>query len=374
MGATYLPSDLTDTGSFMVTNTGSVAGSASVDIAAPESWASGLPIRVWPTTAGACNVATPPGSAVSGTWADPPALTPSLAAGASVTYCVRTTIVDWMPLATAGGSRQANPVITVSLSADGWAATAPTATHVQRTAGMYPLTANFFNATLSRWFTVRANADTGYCLDVNASGGAGTGVLSWGCHANSNQRWEFVPVSGTNQSLVTIRPRHAMTTRLADSGPGVVIQTSASTTAQRWYVQAIDANRFQLVNQATGLCLGLSTSQGASAMVACSSASAQLRFQREPLTFGQSGDTLTLSFNSTVTGGTLQRCNNAACTSPTNVATIANMATSISFSRDAQVPSGTRIFRIIDGSSNVLWNGIQLRRNGSTVTAIAGIG
>ena len=44
------------------------------------------------------------------------------------------------------------------------------------------------------------------------------------------------------------------------------------------------------------------------------------------------------------------------------------------FARTIITNNSTQTFRIIDGSSNVLWDGIQLRRNGNTVTAVAGIG
>lgn len=376
MGATYLPSNLTDTGSFTVTNTGGVNGTATVTIAAPQAWASGLPIRVWPTSAAACNATNPPGSALSGTWAAPPAITPTLNAGASTTYCVRTTIPDWRDLTSASGSQQANPVIGVTLNAAGWVASAPSASHVQQTAGMYPLTTGFFDASRSRWFTVRADANSGYCLDVNGSGGAGSAAIAYGCHNDSNQRWEFVPVSGGDQSLVSIRPRHAMGTRLTYSGTNAVTQNTASTTAQRWYVQEPASGRFQLVSAATGLCLSLPTTSTANAtMVGCDTAGARLRVEREPLTFAQSGANVVLTFGgSNVPAGTLQRCTNTSCSSTAFVATISSGATSVTFARTTITNNSTQTFRIIDSSSNVLWDGIQLRRSGTVVTAVAGIG
>lgn len=378
MGAKYLPSELTKTGSFTVTNTGSVPGTATITMAAPESWASNLAIRVWPTSAGACNLASPPSSALSGSWAVPPALTPALAAGASVTYCVRTTIADWTTLIAASGSRQANPVINVSLDASGWVATAPSASHVQQTAGMYPLTNNFFDPTLSRWYTVRADADTDYCLDVSRNGGAGTAVIGYGCHANSNQRWEFLPVANGDQWLVSVRPRHAMSTRVTYSGANAVVQNAANTAAQRWYVQTRGSNRYQLVNAATGLCLSLPTTANANAaMVACDSASALLRFVREPLTYGSTSTTITLTFGgANMPAGTLQRCTNASCTTWANIADIADGATNVAFARnDTNLPNNTTsTYRIIDDSSNVLWDGIRLRRRNATVTPVGGIG
>ncbi|MFT4134893.1 RICIN domain-containing protein [Microbacterium sp.] len=379
MGAKYLPSDLTETGSFTVTNTGSVGGTAAVTIAAPESWASGLPIRVWPTTAAACSATSPPDSALSGTWAAPPAISTTLAAGASIVYCVRTIIPDWKALTSTGGSQQANPAIAVSLSADGWVASATGSTHVQQTAGMYPLTTGFFDSSLSRWFTVRANANTGFCLDVSGSGGTGAAAIAWGCHSNSNQRWEFVPVSGSDQSLVTIKPRHAPGIRVTYSGTSAIMQTAASTTAQQWYVQQIDATRYQLVSAATGLCLGLATTAGTQAtMVDCDATSAQLRFEREPLTFGAVLTSVTLTFGgSSMPAGTLQRCTNTACSTYTAAATISSSSSSVTFTANSStMPNNTTsTYRIVDSSSNVLWDGIQLRRSGTTtITAVAGIG
>lgn len=380
MGATYLPSNLSDTGSFTVTNTGAVNGTAVVTIAAPESWASGLPIRVWPTTAAACNATNPPGSALSGTWAAPPALSPTLATGASVTYCVRTTIPDWKTLTSADGSQQANPEISVSLTAAGWVATAASATHRQRTAGMYPLTGTFFDPTKSRWFTVRADADTGFCLDVSGSGGSGAAVIAYGCHSDSNQRWEFLPVSGDVQSLVTIRPRHAMGTRVSYSGANAITANAASSTSQQWYVQRIDTTRSQLVSAATGLCLGLPTSTAANAtMVTCDSASARLRFEREPLSFSQSANTLTLRWDTNVSSRKLQyrSCTVLGVCSWVDVTASAISATSVSFSRNTYTPDGTTTFRIVENTlvnPDVYWDGIQLSRSGNTVAAVAGIG
>lgn len=385
MGATYLPSNLTSTASFTVGNTGSIAGTATVTIAAPEAWAGGLPIRVWPSAPAACTAAANvPGTALSGTWAAPPALSATLAAGANITFCVRTTISDWTTITSANGMQQANPAINVSLDASGWIATANTATNVQQTAGMYNLTPSFFDPSLSRWFTIRANANTNNCLDVSGSGSSGTDVLSYSCHLNSNQRWEFLPVSGGAQNLVTIRPRHSLGTRLTYNGTNARIMNTASGTAQQWYVQQTDTGRFQLVSAATGLCISMSSSSGPIAtMVACNSASAQLVFDREPLvydgTFGSwiTGHRIQFSFDgSNLPASALERCTNApSCTAWTNVATIASGSTTVSFAAGSFTDN---TYRIVSGGV-VLWDGIRLSCsgdfwNGYTCTALAGFG
>lgn len=385
MGATYLPSNLTSTASFTVSNTGSIAGTATVTIAAPEAWASGLPIRVWPSAPAACTAAASiPGTALSGTWAAPPAISATLNAGASTSFCVRTIISDWTTITSSNGTQFANPVINVSLNASGWIATATTATHVQQTAGMYNLTPNFFDPSLSRWFTIRANANNSNCLDVSGSGGSGADVLSYSCHLNSNQRWEFLPVAGGVQNLVTIRPRHATGTRLTYNGTNARIMNTASGAAQQWFVQQTDTGRFQLVSAATGLCLSMSSSSGPIAtMVACNSASAQLVFEREPLVYDGSfgswitGRTIQLSFDgSNLPVSTLERCTNApSCTTWVTQATISSGSTTVSFGASSFT---NNTYRIVSGGV-VLWDGIRLSCSGDawggyTCTTLAGFG
>ena len=190
LSATYLPSSLTSTAPFTVTNTGQIAGTATVQISGSGALAAALPITVWPVTSAAncTTAANVPAGAVTGTWGSPPALTPTLAVGASVIYCVRTTAPDWKTLTSPTGTQSTQPQLNVSLNADGWVATAPTAQHTQQTAGMFPITTSFFDPALAHWFTLRSRAATGICLDVNSGGGSGSGVISWGCHTSYNQR------------------------------------------------------------------------------------------------------------------------------------------------------------------------------------------
>lgn len=382
----YLPSSLTSTRSFTVANNSTIAGTATVSIATSEAGASSLPITVWRYTSGTCTDATSvPGSGVTtGTWGSTTITLTNLGAGQSATLCVRTSIPDWKTITTTSGGRTVNPVLSVSLNAQGWVATAPTATNIQRTAGMYPLTANFFDATKSSWFTVKSLA-TGLCLDVAGSGGSGTRAISWNCHQDSNQRWQFLPVSGTVQNLVTIRPRHQPGTRLTYTSTGVQqIATNTSSTAQQWYVQN-SGTFYQLVSAVTGMCLGLHTASTDVDMnvVDCDDARAQLTFNREPLTMTWettgwifTTTTVTLSFNSTVTttGMTLQK--RTGTNSWSTVTAIDTGDTSVSFNRTQIAESGTTEFRIVfAGTSDVAYGNILLSRSsGNGVAASGGIG
>lgn len=302
---TYTPSSLSSTRTFTVTNTSAITGTATANLSTPESYASNLTLRVWPVASvGACT-ATPPGSGVTtGTWSSL-TLTATLAAGASQTYCALTTIADWKTVTTPTGTATVNPVATISVDASGWAASAPTATHIQRTAGMFPvITAPLVDPSLaSSWFTIRNAANTGYCLDDKASGSAGTWVITWGCHTGANQRWQFVPVTSSDPSLVTIRPRSAPTTRLQTSAAGAVtIETAAGSTTQQWYVQNVSTGNspvYQLVSASTGRCLPLGTASVDTAplqTVTCDAAAAQLSFPRDTLSFSSSGATATITW------------------------------------------------------------------------------
>lgn len=298
---TYLPSSLTATRVFTITNGSTISGTATAAIVSPEAYASKLGVQIWQVaSAAACTAATtvPTSGVTTGTWAS---ITPTVTLAASATgyLCARTSIADWKTTTDPAGGQSVNPVLSVSLSAQGWTATAPTATHVQRTAGMYPLASSFFDPSLSStWFTIRNASSTGYCLDVNGSGGSGTTVLTWGCHSDANQRWQFTPVSGTDQSFVTIRPRHASATRLQTSSAGALtIQTATGGADQQWYVQQVSASRYQLVSALNGLCVALGTSNsGQISTVTCDTASAQLSFQRESLTFSSSGSMATVTW------------------------------------------------------------------------------
>ncbi|MFS2279883.1 RICIN domain-containing protein [Microbacterium sp. OR21] len=384
----HLPSSAgVSTRSFTVTNGSAISGTATVSITSSEQYAANFAVSVWRPASGGCTDATalPTSGVTTGTWASvKPTLT--LNAGATATVCVRTTVPDWKTITDPAGGRTFNPQLNVSLNAQGWVATAPVATHEQHTAGMYPLTGNFFDPALSSWHTIRSRAANGVCLDASGSGGANTNVISWACHAESNQRWQFVPVSSGDQSFVTVRPRHAPSTRLTQTVAGVQqIAASASSDAQRWYVQNA-GSFYQLVSAVDGMCLGMNTTSGntATKVVECDQPAAQLTLQREPLTMSTATSgwwpftvtTVTLDFNSriTTTGMQLQK---KTSTGWKDVVSIEAKASpdSVSFNRDHISNNGTTEFRIVfAGSEDVAYGNILLSRtSGNGVASSGGI-
>ncbi len=373
----YLPSSAqSNTRSFTVTNGSNVSGTATVSITSSEQYAANFPVSVWRLDSGACTDATPlPTSGVTtGTWGS---VTPTLTLKDSVTatMCVRTTLPDWKSITDPSGGRTFTPMLSVSLNAQGWVATTPIAKHTQRTAGMYPLTTNFFDPAASPWFTIRDKATGSLCLDVAGAGGSGTRVISWNCHQDSNQQWQFVPVNANDQSFVTIRPRHAPGTRLTYTTSGIQqVAADASTATQRWYVQR-SGEMFQLVSAATGKCVGMGTSSVNADMsvVDCDDARAQLTFtQRRTLTLSTSAGDPTLNFSTpSVSDMTLQK---GAGQSWVEVAGVPANAKSVTFRRQEIPQKGSAEFRIVDAASaDVVYGGIVLARDGSTVTVVKGV-
>ncbi|MEJ6553836.1 RICIN domain-containing protein [Microbacterium esteraromaticum] len=370
----YLPSSLTSTRSFTVTNNSTIAGAATVTIATSETGAADLPLTVWQYTSGTCTESTDvPSGATTGTWGS---TTMPLALGTDsqskvAKLCVRTSIPDWKAITAASGGRTVNPVLSVSLNADGWVATAPTATAKQITAGMYPLDRNFFDRKLSSWFTIHDKSTGALCLDVAGSGGSGTRTISYACHKQPNQMWQFVPAG--EPGLVTIQPSHAVNTNLAlarDNTTGQDVQritTGTASTAQ-WYVQKSDTF-YQLVSKANGKCLRMSSAADNLDVfvVNCDEPQAQLAFQPVVTVPSRFRASLRFAFVAT-TPMKLQKKNNNG--NWTDEASISSGAESVDFSLGLWE---TAEFRVVTANgSEVVYGGIRLQRGLFEYTPLAG--
>lgn len=318
--ATYINTHtrLTATGSFTVTNNGSVAGTATSRISATGTIAPQMPLSIWPAaSAGVCTPsATIPGSAVSGTWASAAVAGTPLAAGASQTFCVRTDVpvAQRNTLATASGTATVAGTLNVSLAATGtgWTAAAAPATAHQTTQAIYPLDPVLAPATDSRWHAFRSAGNSNACLDVSSSGGPGTTVISGTCAVNAggytgpSQFWQVIPVNESNRTLVTLRPRHAPATRLAVDGTRRQVTATASptSTSQQWHVQRGPNSAVQFVSAVDGRCLSLPSTTGAGSLstVDCTNpASVLVAPERKPLDF-TSGALLGAGFHTLIVG------------------------------------------------------------------------
>ncbi len=393
MSAVFQNHALTATASFTVSNTGQTDGQASIAIVASGTLAANLPLRAWPVSnPAACTAATTmPSNAASGTWANFALSTPvPLTAGASVTYCVRTTAVSRQSIAHANGTQSASPQLTVTFDdVDGWQGVrtlTPTTSHSTELIYPYPPvdSVNYVQTNRSNWFVIGRNASSGLCLDVSGNGGAGTRSITWDCHNNPNQRWEIVPVGSAEPSLVRIRPKHGpgLGTRLSASTSHAVTIANydANATTQLWEFQRISNTTFQLVAHGSGRCLAM---HGASEDVQlvtepCSTATAGrnnqvLRLTREPLT-ATNGTNVVFSFGTTTGSDSyrLQRWTGSAWTDQGSAS--GTGATSVQIARTSIPNNATSQWRIvINGTSTVVYDNITLTRSGTTVSSSSGL-
>ncbi|WP_072314827.1 RICIN domain-containing protein [Agrococcus sp. Marseille-P2731] len=320
LGATFINThtSLTTTGSFTVTNSGGVAGVASTTITSADARAAQLALRIWPVAStAACTAATAvPVTAGTGTWASTTVAGTSLAAGASQVLCVRTTlpVSQRNALASTTGTTSVAANLNVSLvgTGTGWTAASAPAPAAHTTQAIYPLDTSLAPVIGSRWHTLRTAASTGVCLDVSGAGGVGAAVIGWTCtQVNSapqaNQLWQVVPVSEADRTLVTLRPRHQPTMRLAVDATGrQTLAIAAAGAAQQWYVQRASASTVQLVSAVDGRCLSLPTASSATARttVDCTDATAAvLSPQLQPLGFTWNPGLIGLGSNAALTVG-----------------------------------------------------------------------
>ncbi len=275
---TYGNETLTTTGSVTLTNTTSTTSTAVPSLSVVFNRASGsatlagkVGLQVWATAAaGNCTPAAAVGSGVvSGTWASIPAINGTLAKGASVVYCLRSTIADRADIATTGGTLSFVPRVTGTLRVGNFAGSA-SATATQSTRYVYPA------ASVSRytWWFFKPTGTT-QCMDVEGGGASpsGTDVISWPCKSTDteNQVWQFIPAAG---GYVEIKPRSAPglredTSMSATSGAIVEVITDNNTTSQQWQLQQSSTGVYQLVNRFSGMCLTSPSASGDMTQAPC---------------------------------------------------------------------------------------------------------
>jgi hypothetical protein len=270
LGYTFGNESLVTTGSVTVTNTTASTstqnGAVSVTFgpAASATLAGKVTATVW-TTASSSNCtagAIVPSDATSALWSASPVLTTSLAMGASVIYCVRSSIASRELVATSGGSLTFQPKVSATITVGNFTGSA-NATTTQSTQYIYTTS----TADLTHWNWIRPNftSSYNYCLDVSGGGSAsGTIVISYGCKTggSANQNWKFMATGATG--YYTIQPRGATALRVDNngstaSGGSITVNTAAASPAtasnQQWQLQQVSANIYELVSPLSGMCL-----------------------------------------------------------------------------------------------------------------------
>lgn len=270
VGYTFGNDSLVTTGSVTATNSTVTSSTQAGTVSLTFSPAAAAPLaglvllQLWTTTNPAtCTAAsTVPFGATVALWAANTVVTTTLAPGASVSYCVRSSIASRESVATSGGSSTFSPEISGTITVGNFSGTA-VATTTQSTQYVFPA----FLVDTTHWNFIRPNVDNAtynYCLDVSGTATtSGTMALSYSCETSSvsNQQWKFT-ASGV-AGYYTIQPRNATALRVdnnssSTSGAGVNVVTAgaaATATNQQWQLQQVSAGVFEVVSAYSGMCL-----------------------------------------------------------------------------------------------------------------------
>lgn len=285
---------LTSTGSITLTNTTATTSTQTQTLSVTFSRASGdttlagaSTLTVWAAASAAnCTAAATPTSPSSGSWSTGVTVSTPLAAGASVTYCLRNTVADRQSIAAAGGGRSFTPRAVATLSVGAFQGT-NTRTSTVQSQYVYPLQP----ISAGLWWYIK-RATTNWCWDVSGSGtGDGSLLISYGCKNNADPNQDFRYVDADGDGYGSFQARHASGIRVAAvtstaAGSAVTMRTAdAAAAAQQWQPQLVSGSgaggTYQFVNKYSGLCLSApAVSDGAMTQVVCSGGADQ-RFTLE---------------------------------------------------------------------------------------------
>ncbi|QIK63860.1 ricin-type beta-trefoil lectin domain protein [Leucobacter viscericola] len=354
-------------GGFTLTNTGGGTGNAYFIAKSTSTGASKVGVRVWPTASmDECLNGVMPETAQFGTWAAFPTIAgTSLAPGASVIYCVRSLATDADGLATASGTQSLVATAYSQIRAGTWLAGTGNSQATMTTKAFYPLGMPARAANQNNWMMVKPVSDPNQCLDIYYSRSqAGTALQTFGCGAQSNQRFEIVTTPG-GQS--TLRPRTSPEMSIGQTGNRGVLAAAGDSSAN-WRIETVTSTTFQLVHGDTGLCLTANTS-AQTTLTPCSGANTQkFTMTRDPVSCSVSASNIYLAFKAPpgVRTYTVQIQVGGQWT---DVYTNPDMAQSTFTMTRSMFPAGdaTIGIRVVDSVGNVLYSGLSIGTFGANM-------
>lgn len=253
LNVTYKSSVLSTTAGVQLTNSGDAAGtfSSTVSLAAGSSstLAGAITVLVWPVSAlSSCTPSASSAGAMSFKWNTIPALTGTLASGASQVYCLRTSI----PSGSLGITGSVTPTLTSVITVgSGWTATA-TSTATQQNEVVVDKTAPTAPGTP----TASGTTATSTVLSWTASTDA-VGVTAYDVYRNG-ALIGTVASPGYTDSGLAASTTYSYTVKARDAAGNVSAASGARsvTTAAPPAPTAPDANTwYQVINPNSGKCL-----------------------------------------------------------------------------------------------------------------------
>lgn len=266
LGVTYSSTTTAAVGTVRVTNTSSRQGTYSLALTATStspSLRSAVAIEIGTTAS--CTTTATLSSPVTGTFAAAVTKTGTIAAGAFVDLCVRTSMTTAAIAANPTTSLAAT--VATSIAVGTWSATAsPTITFTQTVASAT------FSVNSSAWYWLGSTLNTALCLEGRDSGTvSGTDVVQDACTAPTgsaaNELFRFTP---TTNGFYRIVYKAAPTLAIGVASPGNnrPVQLLADTgTLMEWQVVANADSTITLLNRnATTRCLTIPGSSTAAAV------------------------------------------------------------------------------------------------------------
>ena len=273
LAKTYTSSDLIAVGVVTVTNTGTRSGTYSLAVAGTStSTAFRSAINVVVGT-GTCSTTSTLAGTVTGTMAATVTKTGTLAAGASVALCVRTSISAANVAANPGVSLAGTA--TTSISVGTWNANAATSIAFTQSIAA-PTGFQSFEGNRYKIF------NQGICMNSNwepynvlTRGGAAGGS----CDNDQTSNWRLLDdPSGAKFVARAFNTSTAPSNRWnATSATAVNLAATAATNAQRWMITVRPDSTYQFLNVQQNKCLSVSTGNAVS-LETCAPASAAQGF------------------------------------------------------------------------------------------------
>jgi hypothetical protein len=231
---TYTAAAPVAAGVVTVTNSSSRPGTYATNFTATSASSTLRPaVAVQVGTAASCTPSATLGSPVSGNFGSTVTYTGSLAAGASIALCVKTTMTSAAITANSAATLTATAASSVLVGT--WSATAPQAVSFVQTVTTAPSSAIDSGA----WYRVKKAASPERCAQLTYPGGTNTATTS-PCDGNlslATQLWRFTPTSGGYYKIVSKEaPSTWWSVPSAASGQPVQLSTATGTT-QQWLAE-----------------------------------------------------------------------------------------------------------------------------------------
>jgi len=245
LGVTYTSSLLAAAGAVTVTNTGTRSSAWSLGVTGASTNSTtfpglvGLSMGIVSATSG-CTTSTTLTSPVTGVFGSSAvSIAGTVAAGASVIVCLKTSITA--ANVAANVSKSVVATVTSTVTAGTWSATSPAATFTQQTPAQTTTTVSH-----TAWYWIKTTLNPVRCVQTEYfRTAAGTPLWQEDCNSiadqegNRNEYWKFVP---TSDGYYRITSRNALTMGWSQAAVGETNQSprlsETTSTSGQWLLSA----------------------------------------------------------------------------------------------------------------------------------------